>query len=44
MLKRSVVTGVALAALVATGFAAVQVTAQGSRIVCLPPAVVQAWS
>jgi hypothetical protein len=44
MLKRSVVTGIALAALVSAAFGAVQVTAQGSRVVCLPPALVQAWS
>lgn len=44
MLKRSLVTGSALAALVTAVFAAVQVTAEGSRIVCLPPAVVQALS
>ena len=44
MLRRSMVTGAALAALVGAAFAAVQATAEGSRVVCLPPAVVQAWS
>lgn len=44
MLKRSLVTGVALAALVAAVLGAVRVTATASRMVCLPPAVVQAWS
>jgi hypothetical protein len=44
MLKRSLVTGVALAALVAAAFGAVQVTAKSPRMVCLPPAVIQAWS
>ena len=32
------------AALAATAAAAVQVTAPEARVVCLPPAVIQAWS
>ena len=43
-MKRSLITGAALASLVAVAFAAVQVTAEGTRTVCIPPAVVQAWS
>ena len=39
-----IVTAAALAALVATAIGAMHVTAQGSRVVCLPPAVIQAWS
>jgi hypothetical protein len=42
--KRTVITAAALAAAAAAAFGAVQFTAQGSRVVCLPPAVVQAWS
>ena len=44
MLRKSLITGAALAALGATALGAVQVTAQGARVVCLPPAVVQALS
>jgi len=43
-MKRSLVTAEALLALVAAAFGAVQMTAQGSRLVCIPAAVVQAWS
>jgi hypothetical protein len=43
-MKRSLITGAAFAVLAATAFGAVQVTAQSSPTVCLPPAVVQAWS
>lgn len=43
-MKRSIVTAAALAALAAAAFGAVHVTAQDARVVCLPPAVVQAWS
>lgn len=44
MLKKSLVTGAALAALIGAAVGAVQATAEGSRTVCLPAAVVQAWS
>ena len=44
MLRRSLVTGVALAALVAAALGAVRATATGARMVCIPPAVIQAWS
>lgn len=43
-MKRSLITGVAVAALAVAAFGAVQVTDRGSRSVCIPPAVVQAWS
>jgi hypothetical protein len=43
-MKRTMITGAALAVLAATAFGAVQVTAEGSRTVCIPAAVVQAWS
>jgi hypothetical protein len=43
-LKKSLITGAAVAALGATALGAVQVTAPGVRVVCLPPAVIQAWS
>ena len=43
-MKRQWVTAAAIAMLAATGFGAVQVTAQDARVVCIPPAVVQAWS
>jgi hypothetical protein len=43
-MKRSVITVAALAALAAATFAGVQATVEGSRTVCLPAAVVQAWS
>ena len=43
-MKRSLITGAAFAVLAATAFGAVQVTTHGSSTVCIPPAVVQAWS
>lgn len=43
-MKRPLITATALAALAAAAFGAVHVTAQDSRVVCLPPALVQAWS
>jgi hypothetical protein len=43
-MRRTLVTAAALASLVATAAGAVQVTASQERLVCLPPAVVQAWS
>lgn len=42
-MKKQLVTVVALAALVASAFGAVQVT-NTIREACIPPAVVQAWS
>lgn len=43
-MKKKLVTAAALAALAATAIGAVQVTAQESRVVCIPPAVAQALS
>jgi len=43
-MRRVLVTVGALAALAATAAGAVHVTAPEARVVCLPPAVVQAWS
>ena len=43
-MKRSLITAAAILALVAAAFGAVQFAANGSRVVCLPPAFVQAWS
>ncbi|HEX7053374.1 MAG TPA: hypothetical protein VF211_05495 [Burkholderiales bacterium] len=43
-MKRYLITAAALAALAAAAFGAVQVTSYDARVVCLPPAVVQAWS
>lgn len=43
-MKRFLVTGAVLAALAVVSISAVQVTTQESRAVCIPPAVVQAWS
>ncbi len=42
-MKRSIVTAAALALLAATAFGAVHVT-NTPWVVCIPPAVVQAWS
>jgi len=42
-MKKSVVTAVALALLVASAFGAVRATST-VREACIPPAVVQAWS
>ena len=42
-MKKQVITALALAALVASAFGAVQVT-NTVREACIPPAVVQAWS
>ena len=42
-MRRTLVTAAALA-LVATAAGAVRVTASQARLVCLPPAVIQAWS
>jgi hypothetical protein len=43
-MKRVLVSAAALAALAATAAGAVHVTAPEARVVCLPPAVIQAWS
>ncbi len=42
-MRRTLVTALALAALAATAFGAVQVTTR-ARVVCIPSAVIQAWS
>ena len=42
-MKKQIITAVALAALVASAFGAVQAT-NTVREACIPPAVVQAWS
>jgi hypothetical protein len=42
-MKKHIVTALALTLLAATAVGAVQVT-DTSRVVCIPPAVVQAWS
>jgi hypothetical protein len=38
------ITAAAITTLAAAAFGAVQITAQDARVVCIPPAVVQAWS
>jgi hypothetical protein len=43
-MKRIVVTAAALLALAGAAAGAAHVTAQDANVVCLPPAVVQAWS
>lgn len=43
-MKRQLVTVAALFALAATALGAVQVTDTERSAVCIPPAVVQAWS
>jgi hypothetical protein len=43
-MKKTLVTAAALALLAATAAGAVQITTDDGRIVCLPPAVIQAWS
>lgn len=43
-MRKTFITAAALAALAATAVGAVQVTAAAGRVVCLPPAVIQAWS
>jgi hypothetical protein len=43
-MRRTLVTAAALVALAATALGAVQVTAPEARTVCLPAAVIQAWS
>lgn len=43
-MRRTIITALALATSAATALGAVQVTTQDARVVCLPPAVVQAWS
>ncbi len=42
-MKRNLVTAAALMLLAATALGAVHVT-DNARVVCIPPAVVQAWS
>ena len=42
-MKKHLITAAALMLLAATAFGAVHVT-DSSRVVCIPPAVVQAWS
>ena len=44
MMKRQLVTAAAITMLAAAAFGAVQLTAHDARVVCIPPAVVQAWS
>ena len=43
-MNRQLITAAAIIVLAAAAFGAVQVTAQDARTVCIPPAVVQAWS
>jgi len=43
-MKRIVVSAAALLALATAAAGAAHVTAQDENVVCLPPAVVQAWS
>jgi hypothetical protein len=43
-MKRQLVTAAAITTLAAAAFGAMQMTAQDARTVCIPPAVVQAWS
>ena len=43
-MKRQWITAAAIAILAAAAFGAVQITARDARVVCIPPAVVQAWS
>jgi hypothetical protein len=43
-MRKQLVTALALAALAATMLGAVQITAQDSHVVCIPPAVIQALS
>jgi hypothetical protein len=43
-MRRTLVSGAALAVLAATAAGAIQITAQNARVAWLPPAVIQAWS
>ncbi len=43
-MKRQGITAAAIALLAAAAFGAVQMTARDARVVCIPPAVAQAWS
>jgi hypothetical protein len=43
-MKRQLVTAAALVALAATALGAVQITAPERAALCIPPAVIQAWS
>lgn len=43
-MQRTLVTAAALLLLAVTGAGAVQLTALNAQVVCLPPAVIQAWS
>ena len=43
-MKKTLIRVLALAALTATAFGAVQVTERDARAVCVPPAVIQALS
>ncbi len=43
-MRKQLVTALALAALAAATLGAVQITAQDSHMVCIPPAVIQALS
>ena len=43
-MRRMVITALALATLAATALGAVQVTTLDAHVVCIPPAVIQAWS
>ncbi len=42
-MRRTLITAAALMALAATALGAVHVTSE-SRVVCIPPAIIQAWS
>lgn len=43
-MKRHLITAAALVALAAAAVGAVEMTAQGTQRLCIPSAVVQAWS
>lgn len=43
-MRRTLITAAALALLAATAAGAVQLTTTQMRMVCLPPALIQAWS
>jgi len=43
-MQRALITGAALATLVSTALAAIQIAMADDRLACLPPAVVQALS
>ncbi|MFN2644881.1 MAG: hypothetical protein ABR570_07820 [Burkholderiales bacterium] len=43
-MRKTLVTAAAFALLAASAAGAVRITAEDARAVCLPPAVIQAWS